>query len=552
MRISLSRLAGASALLLLASSVASGQPFVPPTGHDPSRYRPGSVLHQAPLEGEAKLSLSDAIALGLRFNLNVEVERYAPMIAKQVSEGAWGSYDPILASDVGYDSNRTPSTSQINSSATPGQNSETFTTGGGTSLTGLVPYLGATLGISYDAKRRDSNVGIFSLRPEYSSDLFVQASVPLMRGLIWNQEWTNIKTSKLNYKISRENFRSAVMDTVQLIENAYWDLVATKEQLRVADTSLSTSEALLGQTKVQYEVGVVSRVEVVEAEAGVAERDFDRIRADNTYLNSNDALIDAILGPYLTGNSSLVVVSTDNPEDFVYYEIDVQAAVETAFAKRPDLLAARQEIERRSYDLKLAKNLRLPQLDVEARYGFVGKSGRCILGTPPGSSLNCDDTLEGGFSHSTDTFFTSRGADNLSVKALFSIPLGNRTASRRVTQREIELRRATTLERQLEQRIIVDVRRAARTLDAAQRGISASERRKAAAAEQLRAEKIRLQHGESTPFDVLLKERDFVEAESQNIGALKLYRNAVTFLNRQQGTILELNNVNIEEVAALR
>ena len=217
-----------------------------------------------------------------------------------------------------------------------------------------------------------------------------------------------------------------------------------------------------------------------------------------------------------------------------------------------------QEIERRAYDLKLAKNLRLPQLDVEARYGFVGKSGRCILrapGTPPGppgSSANCDPTLEGGFSHSTEDFFTSRGADNLSVTALFSIPLGNRTASKRVTQRKIELRRATTLERQLEQQIIVDVRRAARTLDAAQRGISASERRKAAAAEQLRAEKIRLEHGESTPFDVLLKERDFVESESQNISALKLYRNAVTFLNRQQGTILELNNVNIEEVATLR
>ena len=36
-----------------------------------------------------------------------------------------------------------------------------------------------------------------------------------MRGLIWNQEWTNIKTSALAYDISRENFRSSVMDTVE-------------------------------------------------------------------------------------------------------------------------------------------------------------------------------------------------------------------------------------------------------------------------------------------------------------------------------------------------
>ena len=38
-----------------------------------------------------------------------------------------------------------------------------------------------------------------------------------------------------------------------------------------------------------------------------------------------------------------------------------------------------------------------------------------------------------------------------------------------------------------------------------------------AAAEQLRAESIRLEHGESTPFDVLLREQDLVKAESQKI-----------------------------------
>ena len=101
MRIFLSSLACASALLLLTSD-AIGQQFMPPSGRDMSRYVPGSVLHQAPLEGEAKLSLSDAIALGLRFNLNVEVERYAPIVAQQVSEGAWGAYDPTLSADTSY------------------------------------------------------------------------------------------------------------------------------------------------------------------------------------------------------------------------------------------------------------------------------------------------------------------------------------------------------------------------------------------------------------------------------------------------------------------
>ena len=549
MRTVLSWLACASALFFVASEAVAQ--YTPPRDIDEmDRFRPGAVLRQAPLTGDHEISLAEAIALGLRFNLNVEVERYTPLIAQQQSEGAWGAYDPNLSADVGYAAERTPNTFSLN--ATRDRNAENFRTGGGASLSGLVPYLGVQLGISYDGSQTLTNSSIQTLSPEYRSDLFFDATIPLMRGLIWNEAWTNIKTSKLGYDISRENFRSSVMDTVAVIENAYWDLVATKEQLRVAQTSLDTQPALLDQTRTQYEVGVVSRVEVVEAEAGVAEGEFDRIVADNVYENSNDRLIDAILGPYLTGDSTLVFQTTDDPEDFVYYEIDVKGAVVTAFKNRPDLLAAQQNIERRGYDLKLAKNQRLPQLDLQGSYGYVGISGKsnpiCLEDLAFCNFTGADQR----FPDSTNDYFRDEGANNASVRAIFSIPLGNRTASRRVTQRKIEERRSKTLERQLEQQIIVDVRRAARTLDAAQRGIQASERRKAAATEQLRAERIRLEHGESTPFDVLLRLRDLVAAESQNISAFQAYRNAVTSLNRQQGTILELNNVNIEEVAVLR
>jgi outer membrane protein TolC len=73
-----------------------------------------------------------------------------------------------------------------------------------------------------------------------------------------------------------------------------------------------------------------------------------------------------------------------------------------------------------------------------------------------------------------------------------------------------------------------------------------------AAAEQLRAEKVRLEHGESTPFDVLERERDFVDSESQRIGAFQLYHSSVAGLNRAQGTTLKNRNVIFEEAARLR
>ena len=116
----------------------------------------------------------------------------------------------------------------------------------------------------------------------------------------------------------------------------------------------------------------------------------------------------------------------------------------------------------------------------------------------------------------------------------------------------IELRQAATQKRRIEQDIIFEIRKAARDLESSLNGIEASERGVAAATEQLRAEEIRLEYGESTPFDVLLREESLVTAESQMITSLKTYRSSLTALDRRQGTILRNRNIAIDAAMGLR
>jgi outer membrane protein TolC len=152
------------------------------------------------------------------------------------------------------------------------------------------------------------------------------------------------------------------------------------------------------------------------------------------------------------------------------------------------------------------------------------------------------------FGSTFDDYFTERGSQQFVARAVFSIPFPNTVASKRVTTTELELRKSKTDVRRLEQGIIVSVRAAARGVKSALQGIEAADRSRAAAAEQLRAERVRLEHGESTPFQVLETEEDLTEAESQRIAALQAYRNAITALERFQGTILESSNVAIDSV----
>jgi outer membrane protein TolC len=195
--------------------------------------------------------------------------------------------------------------------------------------------------------------------------------------------------------------------------------------------------------------------------------------------------------------------------------------------------------------LKFAKNERLPALDIQFNYGNRGLAGKQNPAAPSSAQ-------EGNFGDTLDDFLTSNSADQISARAVLTIPLTNTAARSKVSQGELELRRTTVQKRRLEQDIILEVRKAVRDLKSSQEGIEAAQRASAASAEQLRAERIRLEYGESTPFDVLLREEDFVTAESREIEAIRLYRTSVTGLSRAQGSILANRNIAIDQISAVR
>ncbi len=156
------------------------------------------------------------------------------------------------------------------------------------------------------------------------------------------------------------------------------------------------------------------------------------------------------------------------------------------------------------------------------------------------------------YSDTDDDFFSSSGAKSWSLMANFSVPIGNVQAKAGERSQALELRRARTGLIRTEQSIILESRAAIRDLISSREGIEAAERRRLAAEEQLRAERVRLEYGDSTPFDTLERERDLVEAESQKITALQLYREAIARLDAAQGTLLEDRNVLLEEARSLR
>jgi outer membrane protein TolC len=502
-------------------------------------------------DGVLSLSLSDAVNLGIQRNLDVDLIRYDPEIAEERYGAAWGAYDPELYGTGGYTNVETPTASQLIGRVNLRQEDWY----GDAGVQGLIPWVGGSYQAGYRGSEVQTNSRVSTLSPEFRASYLATISIPLLRGLFWSDAWTLVRTTRIGARQSVEQFRSNLMDIVRTTEDDYWRLIASQDDRRVAEKSLETALALLDQTQAQYEVGVVSKVEVVQAEAGVADREFRLIRAQAVERNAQDVLIDNVLGPYLEPETELAVEATDRPEETPVREVSAAAATERAMARRPELEVARSEIERRKVDVSSTSNARLPQLDVVGSYGesgIAGSTSPSCVSFSTGEACGPVPGVGSRFGQANDDLFNEKGPESYSIEGILSIPLGNNTARHQHQQAKLELRRAETSLRRLEQSIVSEIRRSARNLRSAIEGIEAAERARIAAAEQLRAERTRLEYGESTPFDVLLREEDLVTAEAQKILAEQAYHNAVTALDRAQGTILDRHQIVVEEAAALR
>ena len=564
--------------LFASTGAASAQPSEPgePAPQPPATSPAPPVL---PPAERIPLSLHEAIALGIENNTDVQLVRYDPPIAEYEHSAAWGVHDPTLFGDYTYTSTNLP----VASTFFPGEFIERVSEGRA-GLSGLVPRAGWTYQISYAGDSTATNSFVQTLGTTYTNNLTASLTAPLLKGAWWGAAWTQVELTGIGSELAREQFRQRLMDIVggpagvpleqnPGIEHAYWTLAARKQELEVSNKSLETARALLQKTKAQYDVGVVSRVEVVEAEAGVADREFRQITADNLYRNAQDELIDRVYGPRLTPTSLLEIEPTDRPESYVTFAIDPELSMQRALERRPELTIAQQQVEQGEIGLKFAKNERLPQLDLVGSYGTHGLSGNnpncpfrnidadtgdCIQlnPAPPPATIPFVPSQPAGIGRDygdADSFWF-KGQDNRVWVggALLSIPIPNTTARSNVAISALQLRRALTNVRRVEQDIVKDVRDAVRNLASALEGVEAAERFVAASAEQLRAERIRLEHGESTPFDVLLREEDLVTAESQRIFALRVYHGSVTALDRAQGTLLEDRGIVLEDALPLR
>ena len=516
----------AAVFLLSLPSVAFGDSIEVPTTAD---GQAPDFLSLAVTE-ELSLSLDEAIENALLHNVSLAVQRYGRSSSVLGIKEAMGLYDLNLSGNASTGSDTRPPSSLLEVADILTSESDRWNF----SLQQASPYGG---GVSLDftnSKQTSSNENL-QPNPQFSSGLFFGLRQPLLQNFGKAVTERNITVARTNANINRQQFRVQVESVVRQVSDFYWDLVEAKAQLDVSKESLSLAEDLHRMNKIQVEVGTLAPLEMVTSEAGVAAREEDIIRRQQFVGDAEDQLR-RLMNLEHGELWDVPLVPTTDPE-IEHEPVNLKAAVETAYAKRADVIQKELSNKTVELDAKVARSLAKPQLDLSGNYGFNGVGGTIdttINGQPVFSETTYSDTLK----QLTDGLY-----EGWSIRLDFSMPLQNRAAKARRAQADLAVEQANLELRDLKDQVLLEVRRAARAVETAAKAIESARISSKLAQKNLEAEQKRYENGLSTSFRVLEIQEDLSGARSREVQAVISYRKALTAFQQLTGELLEKQNV---------
>jgi outer membrane protein TolC len=417
---------------------------------------------------------------------------------------------------------------------------------------------GTALSLAWTNTRITSNSPFTSYLPNYNSVFKATVTQHLLQGAgIWvNKRF--IYQAENNRKITDSSFRQQILYTVNQVETIYWGLVQAYEDVQAKERALDQSDQLLGDNKKQLEVGSMAPLDVVNAESGVASDQQALITAQSA-LNYQQQIMKQAIARNLNDPalSTAPVIPTDRVslEPIAEESQPVEALVQEAFQRRPELEQAVLTLRNDEITLKGARNALLPSLDVYGYYGSNVVGGpldfNCnFFGQPcyPGGPGATVSPVPGGYSGVLSDLVNSTAPDK-GVGFSLTVNLRNRLAQSQQERSLMEYRQA---ELQLEQRytqIRMQVVNAMYALTNDRGQVRSAEAARDYAQQSLDAEQKRLHLGASTTANVLLQERNLATAEDSLIAAHAAYAKDRAGLYQTLASTMQHYGINLSEAA---
>ncbi|MFN8640393.1 MAG: TolC family protein [Candidatus Binatia bacterium] len=540
-----------------------------PTGpFDAPRSHYGLLSEDMP---ERPITLAESIALALEHNTGLRIAALSPVAATNQVRKAYAQFDPELFGDTSKQRSNSPV-----STISPFTNEDPFVNGSDLSLfsdqvdwnAGVRKRLltGGLLSGQWTNTKLTSNPTVVNLvNPDYVTALNLSLTQPLLRDFGWRFALLVVDVAQIGEEQAYQAYKENVSGLIENVERAYWTYVLAIENVRVEVKGLDLAKELLRQNQGRFNVGSLPRTAVLESEAEVARREANLVRATALQRIARDNLR-ALINARQSDSEGLIMIAPADQPTVTTTTFNLQDSLQVAYDQRPQLLAARANVDGRQVERKIAENRLLPRLDLVGSIGLNGYGGNdagLVAPTPttapgqptptPGSFVfQPNPQVLGGYSRSLELLTDGRYYQYL-IGAQLVIPIDNAAARADYTQAKVNAEQARLSLRQTEENVTLEITQAVNNLKAALKAIEATRVARELAEENVRNQQARYDVGLATTKDLIDFQDRLTQAQREEITALTTYNILLAQLYFSEGTLLDRRNVmlarNVQEAA---
>ncbi len=399
---------------------------------------------------------------------------------------------------------------------------------------------GTLLSLSFQNQRQVTDSFIAIRSPEYTTALTLSAQQPLLKNRGRRVTEAPLVIARAGAVERAETWQARVMDIVAAVRIAYLGLYAGDREVEVRRSAVALAERLLEEIDARIETGAAAPMDRLPAEAAVAARKEELLRADAAAQSAQDDL-KKVMGARRDDEWEERLVAA--PVEGAVEPPGAGETVAEALRRRPEVRAQAARAAQADLQELVARSRTRPSLDLSVSGGVSG-----LAGTPQASPFLPPGTVipfEGNYADSLREMISGRYY-NWFVGLKTEIPW-------RMEREKAEWARARTnvdIQRLNAEGIATsvrtDVHKGRRDLESALARIDAARVSSEAAKKKLDAEETKLAVGRSTVPQVLQFQQDYSEALLAEVRAQTDARAAQTRLWRAVGSILEREGIVVK------
>jgi outer membrane protein len=560
----------------------------------PIRLANSSRLETLMRAGNLYLTSQDVVALAIENNIDIEIQRYGPLLAREILRraqaggalrsaglgiaaapqsvslqgvstatstltaggagvGSGGgivtqlgpgiqSFDPTLSGFANFQHATTPQSNTVLTGTTAFvQDTRTFQTQYSQNFD-----FGMNASLGYSSTRVKVNSQFFALNPFTNGSLTLNVTQNLMQGFGRAVNTRNIRVQNNNVKVSELQFRRQLITTVSAVLNLYWDLVAFAEDVSARRQGVTAARQFLDETKRRVDLGALAEIEITRAESQFYASQQDLVISETNFMQQEMVLKNALsrTGVASGGLTALHIVPLDKftmpPTDEVR---PVEDLVQQALGKRVEIEQSRINLQSNDINLKGIKSGLKPTLQAFAGLTNNGLSGELTAAGAANPGLLY---LAGGYGNLLAQI-ARRNYPNYSAGFSLNVPLRNRAAQSDYATSMLELRQNELDLKKNESQVRLDIHNAVIGLQQARARYEAAVKSRVLQEQTLDADRRKYELGASTPYQVVQDQRDLANARSSEVQAMANYTHARISMEQALGVTLDANNVSVSE-----